>query len=66
MSDYRQQQELEEEAQYKEWLYEMAVIDEINKELNCEKYIPGISESAEGFCASTQDQREPILQKQIR
>jgi hypothetical protein len=66
MSDYRQQQELEEEAQYQEWLYEMAVIDEINKELNCEKYIPSISESPESFCPSFKDQREPIFQEQIR
>jgi hypothetical protein len=63
MSDYRQQQELEEEAQYQEWLYEMAVIDEINKELNCERNIPSISETPESFCPSVKDKREPFLQK---
>ncbi len=37
------QQEDLEQQEYQLWLYEMAVIDEINKELNCEKYIPSFS-----------------------
>lgn len=40
---YLQAQQEQELQEYELWLYEMEVIDEINKELNCEKYIPSFS-----------------------
>lgn len=40
---YLQAQQEQDEQEYQLWLYEMAAINEINKELNCEKYIPSFS-----------------------
>lgn len=40
---YLQAQQEQDEMEYKIWLYEIAAIDEINKELNCEKYITSFS-----------------------
>lgn len=40
---YLQAQQEQDEQEYQLWLYEMEAIDEINKELNCEKHIPSFS-----------------------
>jgi hypothetical protein len=51
----------QQEQEYQEWLYEMATIDEINKELNRERNIQSTSGSPESFCPSFKDQRESVL-----